>query len=217
MCFRLYAQRLDRFVRAFQHGVMRRPYHFLFLILFLPLCACAGLKKPVSEVGMEDVSPTPAVAKTLIHDAAEAKQLLGKHKLTNSNLCCRYIASHGYFGEAIVYERDGLYLIHGGHEGYHRMRFHDPFGGGYLKIDGVVTDVRKNSFTFSGTIETAILDRNTLYTCPRTGVFTFSRADNPDYWEYYEEHWPESCPTVNPALDFLQFERIYFYSENIPE
>ncbi|MCB9976330.1 MAG: hypothetical protein H6858_01865 [Rhodospirillales bacterium] len=195
---------------------MKRSQIFAFLIFFLSLCGCAG-GEITSGAPTHAASGTtlPSAKKTVIESKAEAKQLLGKHLFTDTNLCCRYISSYGYFGEAIVYEQDGLYRIHGGHEGYYRMRYHAPFRGGYLKIDGAITDIRTNSFTFEGFIETAELDHNNFYTCPRTGIFTFSRENHPAYWRLQAPQWPDHCPQDDVHL--IGGGYVDLFSESIAE
>jgi hypothetical protein len=169
-----------------------RIFRFLSVIFLLSACAATQTSLPSSAEGQKE-AVAPKIKKTLIESRIEARQLLGKHHFTDTNLCCRYISSYSYFGEAIVYERDGVYRIHGGLEGYYRIRLHDPFGGGYLKIDGAITEIRKNSFTFEGLIETAKLFKNDLHICPRTGIYTFSREKHAAYWRLQSFLVPDTC------------------------
>ncbi len=119
--------------------------------------------------------------------------LLGKHLFTDHHLCCRYISSYDFFGEAIIFEKDGLYHIHGGHNGYYR--FKNPyFHGGHLRMDGIITEIHHDYFMFKGTLETANLSSEQEWNiCPRTGIFKFSRKSHPAYWRFQESNRPYHC------------------------
>ena len=131
-------------------------------------------------------------AKTIINDPKEAAQLIGRHLFTNENLTHRYSASYNFIGDSIVYEKDGVYHIHGGQDGYFRFKS-NTFRGGNLRMDGIVTEINPAAFIFKGVIETAELDLNEWNVCQREGSFTFSRKKHPAYWRLQSITYPPHC------------------------
>lgn len=182
-----------------------RRFHFI-LFLILTLSGCAGVKKPAPEKPDRAAAiEAPAPSKTVIHDPAEAKQLLGKHLFSKE-------AYSGYFGEAVVFENNGVYYIHGLHYSYREqklygVRRYDLFAGGHVKIDGTINQISDGSFLFSGTIETSMLYKDAFYPCLREGTYLFSRKKHQAYWRLQNMITPDTCLNnpfyKNEAIDLF--------------
>jgi hypothetical protein len=142
-------------------------------------------------------APVWAGEVTVVHDQAEAEQLLGRHLITNDRLCCRYIASPTFFGDSVVYEKDGLYHLHGGQDGY--FRFKSPhFQGGYLRMDGFIKEIMRGGFVFHGTIKLGVLHYEVMRECNIDGDFLFSRLEDREKWTI-QKNIMSSC---EPSLTF---------------
>ncbi len=81
--------------------------------------------------------------------------LLGKHKLS-----LQWI-SWDYFGTATVTDKKGILYL----SGEQKQRG----GRDYLKIDGTITSIDKNEFTFNGTIIMQVSHSNNGEACKREG------------------------------------------------
>ncbi|HXH68757.1 MAG TPA: hypothetical protein VNI60_00275 [Pyrinomonadaceae bacterium] len=102
-----------------------------------------------------------AQEKTVVNDANAKKMLLGKHKLS-----LQWI-SWDYFGTAIVTNKNSVLYL----KGEQKQRG----GKDYLKIDGTITSIDKNEFTFNGTIEMRISHNNDGKACKRDRRDDFCR------------------------------------------
>jgi hypothetical protein len=157
---------------------------------------------------------TPAYAaetpppKTIIHDQAEADQLLGRHLLGAGHLYnFGWTTSYVWFGEYIAKNKNGTYDISGKNECYwladrspHEMK------GGYFKISGIITEILNQRFTLNGRIESSYFygTNITRKECVLEGKFIFSRKSHPAYWSIIKhdaklEGDPDYC-------QFLPFE-----------
>jgi hypothetical protein len=123
--------------------------------------------------------------KTVVNDANAKKMLLGKHKLS-----LQWI-SWDYFGTAIVTNKNGVLYL----KGEQKQRA----GKDYLKIDGTITLIDKNEFTFNGTIEIRVSHNNNGEPCKREGEMTFAVKGKRKYWRLQEMDNP--CDGVTDYVD----------------
>lgn len=114
-------------------------------------------------------------------------KLLGKHMLSLQWI----LFDNDPYGTAIVCEKNGVMSIHGEQKGKH---------GNYLKIDGVVSDVKATSFVFDGEITTKVHHINDGAPCAREvkGV-TFAAKGNRKYWRMQD--WKNPCSEVTDYVD----------------
>src|SRR5688500_1420951 len=96
--------------------------------------------------------PLAAQDRTDINDAAAARMLLGRHKLS-----LQWV-SWDYFGLATVTNRRGVYSVRGEQKG--RGKSAD-----FVKIDGTITAIDEKAFTFRGKIITQVSHINGGKSC----------------------------------------------------
>lgn len=125
---------------------------------------------------------------TVVKDEPAKAKLLGAHKLS-----LQWI-SWDYFGTATAVEKDGLITI----KGEQRAKT----GSDSVLLDGVVTEIDKNSFTFNGSIVTKVSFINGGQACVRQGNFTFRATGSRKYWRLKEMDSP-----CGPETDYVD---IYF-------
>jgi len=126
-----------------------------------------------------------AQEKTVINDANSKKMLLGKHKLS-----LQWI-SWDYFGTATVTDKKGILYLRGEQK--------QRGGRDYLKIDGTITSIDKNEFTFNGTIIMQVSHNNNGVACKREGKMTFAVKGKRKYWRLQEMDNP--CDGVTDYVD----------------
>jgi len=126
-----------------------------------------------------------AQEKTVINDANSKKMLLGKHKLS-----LQWI-SWDYFGTATVTDKKGILYLRGEQK--------QRGGRDYLKIDGTITSIDKNEFTFNGTIVMQVSHNNNGAACKREGEMTFAVKGKRKYWRLQEMDNP--CDGVTDYVD----------------
>lgn len=143
----------------------------------LPLVAIAVFAVSVSAQG-----------KTDINNAAAAKTLLGRHKLS-----LQWI-SWDYFGTATVTNSRGVYRIKGEQKAQGSTDF--------LKVDGVIKSIDAKEFVFEGTIATQISHINGGKPCTRDGEFRFKITGTRKYWRLMQMDNP-----CDPVTDYVD---IYF-------
>lgn len=119
-------------------------------------------------------------------DLSPKAKLLGKHMLSLQWILFDNLP----YGTATVSEKDGVMSIHGEQKGK---------SGDYLKIDGVVSDVKPTSFAFDGKILTKITHINKGAECVREGKMTFAAKGNRKYWRMQEMKNP--CDGVTDYVD----------------
>ncbi|MEO8648611.1 MAG: hypothetical protein ABI539_05535 [Acidobacteriota bacterium] len=124
--------------------------------------------------------------RTRIDDAAEAKMLLGRHKLS-----LQWI-SWDYFGAANVTNSRGVYRIKGSQKG--RAGNTD-----FVGIDGVIKSIGEKEFVFEGTIVTQVSHINSGQPCTRDGEFTFRITGKRKYWRMQQMDNP--CDPVTDYVD----------------
>lgn len=129
-----------------------------------------------------------AQAKTDINNAAAAKILLGRHKLS-----LQWI-SWDYFGLATVSNSRGVYRIKGQQKGRGTTDF--------VKVDGVIKSIDAKEFVFEGTIVSQISHINGGKPCTRDGEFTFKITGTRKYWRLMQMDNP-----CDPVTDYVD---IYF-------
>ena len=129
-----------------------------------------------------------AQQKTDIGNAAAARMLIGKHKLS-----LQWI-SWDYFGLATVTNRKGVYSIKGEQKGRGNTDF--------VKIDGTITSVDAKEFKFNGKIVTQISHIFGGKPCIREGEMTFRITGKRKYWRMQE--------IDNPCDQAADYVDIYF-------
>lgn len=130
----------------------------------------------------------PAQHKTDIIDAAAAKMLAGRHKLS-----LQWI-SWDYFGTATVANQRGLYKVKGEQKGRGNTDF--------VTIDGAITRIDAKEFAFDGTIVSQISHINGGQPCKREGEFMFKITGKRKYWRLMQMDNP-----CDPVTDYVD---IYF-------
>jgi hypothetical protein len=161
--------------------------HFLILILSML----------VSWPVMAQETKSPAPAKTIIEDQAEADLLLGRHLFTSSNLQnTAFLSFVDEFGDAIIANNDGVYTIKADHSCYYRKpRYPKYIEGGYIRINGHITKISKNTFTIQGTLDSFedanfSKDDGRVEKCLIDTEIIFTREVDPESEDTdFEEHW----------------------------
>jgi hypothetical protein len=125
--------------------------------------------------------------KTEVNDANAKRMLLGKHRLS-----LQWI-SWDYFGTATVTNKNGVLYL----KGEQRQRG----GKDYLKVDGTITSIDKNEFTFNGTIDMRVSHNNNGEPCKREGEMTFAIKGKRKYWRLQEMDNP--CDGVTDYVDIF--------------
>lgn len=123
--------------------------------------------------------------RTDVNDAAAAKMLLGRHKLS-----LQWI-SWDYFGTANVTNSRGVYRIKGDQKGRGNTDF--------VKVDGVIKSIDAKEFVFEGTIISQISHINGGQPCTRDGEFTFKITGKRKYWRLMQMDNP--CDPVTDYVD----------------
>jgi hypothetical protein len=125
---------------------------------------------------------------TVVKDELAKAKLLGSHKLS-----LQWIG-WDYFGTATAVEKDGLITL----KGEQRSKT----GSDSVLLDGIVTEIDKNSFRFNGSIVTKIFFINRGEACVRQGDLTFRITGSRKYWRLKEMDSP-----CGPETDYVD---IYF-------
>ena len=125
---------------------------------------------------------------TVVNNAASARMLLGRHRLS-----LQWV-SWDYFGVATVTNGRGVYSIKGEQKGRGNRDF--------VKIDGLIRSVDAKQFTFDGSIITQISHINGGEPCTRDGEFLFKITGKRRYWRLQQMDNP-----CDPVTDYVD---IYF-------
>ena len=131
--------------------------------------------------------PANAQSRTDINDAAAARMLLGRHKLS-----LQWV-SWDYFGVATVRNNHGMYTIAGEQRGRGMSK------GNSVTIDGVITSIDTKEFAFRGKIVTLVTHINGGKPCIRDGEFTFKITGKRRYWRLQQMDSP--CDTATDYVD----------------
>ncbi len=107
------------------------------------------------------------IAKTVINDEAGKKLLLGEHKLSLQWL-------DKAPGKVMVTDRNGTLMITG--------EAKEQNGVGYVRIDGVITEVAAKTFKFRGRIRTLVSHIADGKVCDRNGEYTFLIKGPRAFW-----------------------------------
>jgi|WetSurMetagenome_2_1015567.scaffolds.fasta_scaffold361777_2 hypothetical protein len=161
---------------------MRRPAPRCWpLAVFLLVAAAA----PVARAQQS------APARTVVRDQAAKRQLLGEHKLS-----LQWI-SWKHFGKATVTDRDGLLEL----RGEQRRDAADTQGSpdDFLRLEGVVTEVRALEFVLRGAVTTRVSHLADGKECRREGIFTFAIKGKRRYWRLQQMQNP--CDEVVDYVD----------------
>lgn len=134
--------------------------------------------------------PVAAQEKTDVNDAAAARMLIGRHKLS-----LQWV-SWDHFGVSIVLNRRGSYSIKGEQKGRGKE------AGSFVKLDGRITSIDAKEFSFTGKIVTQVSHINGGKPCERDGEFTFKITGKRRYWRLQQMDNP-----CDPVTDYVD---IYF-------
>lgn len=128
-----------------------------------------------------------AQTRTDINNAAAARMLLGRHRLS-----LQWV-SWDYFGLATVRNNHGMYTIAGTQKGRGMSK------GNSVTIDGVITSIDAKEFAFRGKIVTVVTHINGGKPCERDGEFTFKITGKRRYWRLQQMDSP--CDTATDYVD----------------
>lgn len=131
-----------------------------------------------------------AQARTVVNDAAAARMILGRHKLS-----LQWV-SWDYFGVANVTNRRGVYVVKGEQRGRGTQRTD------FVTVDGAITSISAKEFDFQGKIVTQVSHINGGKPCIRDGEFTFKITGKRRYWRLQQMDNP-----CDPVTDYVD---IYF-------
>jgi len=132
--------------------------------------------------------PAQCAEKTVYKDPSKKGKLVGKHMLSLQWL--QY--NENMYGSATIEDKGGtLYL-----KGEQKSNKKDV---GYLKVDGIITEVGANSFKFNGEIKTSVKSINNGEECMRSGVMNFLAKGKRKYWRLQEMQSP--CSDVTDYVD----------------
>ncbi|WP_420606922.1 hypothetical protein [Novosphingopyxis sp.] len=162
----------------------------LIALAALPLAACAagtpaGPASPyaVQQRLQQEASSASAARRTTVGDQAALDRLRN-----NSGLTLQWIG-WDYRGTLNVTQDGALVRLHGSQNGGNAPPGTKDAAAGRLTLDGAVTDIASDHFSFDGTITIADAPdagRN----CVRTGPMLFQVTQNRKYWRLQNM---ESC------------------------
>lgn len=134
------------------------------------------------------IAGQPAAAdKTTVNDKAALKKLLGPHMFS-----VQWV-SWDYFGTATVTDNKGLLEV----KGEQRSRTN----GDFVTIDGVITEVNTNAFTFKGNVTVRVEYINNGDPCVRDGEMQFKIVGHRQYWRMYPMDSP--CDEATDYVDIF--------------
>jgi hypothetical protein len=128
-----------------------------------------------------------AQQRTDINNAAAARMLLGRHRLS-----LQWV-SWDHFGVATVRNNRGRYTVAGSQKGRGMSK------GNSVTIDGVITSIDAKEFAFRGKIVTVVTHINGGKPCERDGEFTFKITGKRRYWRLQQMDSP--CDTATDYVD----------------
>ena len=177
------------------------------------------------QISLLFVAASVLHAKTLITSQADAQKLLGSHPFS-----LQWV-SWEKFGTAVVTDKKGTLYIYGEQRIQAEMPDTetdlDDDGSGlsvtyadeedepdsppqdeYVTMDGMITEVGENEFTFQGKIVTRVDINNGGQECVRDGVMTFAITQNRHYWRLQQ--------MVSPCDDVTDYVDIFFTPPEYP-
>jgi hypothetical protein len=125
---------------------------------------------------------------TVVHDQAAKQLLLGSHRLS-----LQWI-SWTKFGQVDITESDGRLVMKGDQK--------SDENSDYLHVDGVITQIDAQSFSFNGTIVMKVSDTNNGQSCARNGEMTFRKTGARKYWRLKEMQNP-CVPAGDMTTDYV--------------
>jgi hypothetical protein len=146
------------------------------------------LMMSVSAAWSQQSPHPPADVSTVVHDQAAKQLLLGTHRLS-----LQWI-SWTRFGQVNVIESDGRLVMKGDQK--------SDANSDYLHVDGVITQVDAQSFSFKGSIVMQVSDTNNGQPCARNGEMTFRRTGKRKYWRLQEMQNP-CVPAGDMTTDYV--------------
>jgi hypothetical protein len=159
-------------IRLHHHTLMLR---IAFIALFL-------FSSAAHATDMENI-------KTIVHDEAEAKLLLGRHPVTTAELAGDFWSRR--LGQSIIYKYKGIYYMHGGHALFYEVKGVPNWGGGSVILKGVITEIHNKGFIFEGIVTTEKLEANESATCILQGRFEFSRDTSMEMENYSDKEYED--------------------------
>ena len=126
-----------------------------------------------------------AQTKTVIKDQKAGKMMLGRHKIS-----LQWI-SWDYFGLANVTNKKGMFYLSGEQKGRKSTDF--------VKVDGIITSISGNEFTFEGKVTTQVTHINGGKPCTREGEMVFRVTGKRKYWRLQAIDNP--CDSVADYVD----------------
>ncbi len=126
--------------------------------------------------------------RTEVVSETDRSRLAGKHKFQ-----LHWISWNRWkdFADLTVVERGGTLSI----------KARQQKAGDYVEIDGVITRVEKNQFTFQGSIVTRVSYKNNGNPCKRDGPMTFKITGKRKYWRLQEMQSP--CDETTDYVDIF--------------
>lgn len=154
----------------------------LIALAALPLAACAvgtpagpASSYAVQQRLQQEAPGVPAAQRTTVGDQAARDRLRN-----NSGLTLQWI-SWDYRGHLDVTQDGALVRLRGSQNGSDAPPGAKDAASGRLELDGVVTDIASDHFSFDGTI-TIIDAPDAGRDCIRTGPMLFQITQNRKYW-----------------------------------
>lgn len=126
--------------------------------------------------------------KTIFKDKTQRAKLVGKHMISLQWLQFE----KAMYGTASIEDKGGVLYLKGEQIAKGKVK-------GYLKVDGRITEVSKNSFKFNGTIKTSVSHINNGDECLREGEMNFVAKGARKYWRLQEMSSP--CSEVTDYVD----------------
>lgn len=156
--------------------------------------------------------------KTVIKDQAEADLLLGDHLFADRNISIvGNMGSYSNFGKAAITYKDDIYTLNAELECYSQQAFSyfEPRGG-YVKINGQISHIKKNEFIVRGQLKLFYLPnrsgRDKGRVCETSGQFIFSRVHtepddiDKDFWSLVvPKDGPDDQTPQEIGIDCMQY------------
>lgn len=120
-------------------------------------------------------SQTPLLQKTIIHDEAAAKKILGVHKFALDHISGKDLRGAG---AARIVTEDSVYKIKGIQKVIAKVRgiSHKEGAPEYITIAGTIRMIEKDMIVIDGTIVTRVRNTHDGEPCARNGTFTFKQS-----------------------------------------
>lgn len=160
------------------------------LILAVGVALSVSMPQSLAQDAVPVTTTNPPQPPVITHQAT-AKRLLGRH------LFSLQWVSWKKFGSAHVTKRNGLFHIKGEQRQHNSDNPADP--DDFVRIDGIITQIDKDGFTFEGRITTRIHHIAEGRECTRDGIQHFRTKSGRKYWRMMEIDNP--CDNVADYVD----------------